>query len=140
MIGKQASGLIWDDLRVFLAVARAGTLSGAAAQLNLGLATVSRRIERLEGDIGRPLFLRQQTGCRLTGDGAALCERAGVELLLRVESRDGRFNPAEIGLRLSAEASVWFCGPAGFGSALREAFTAQDLPAADFHQELFDMR
>lgn len=76
MIGKQASGLIWDDLRVFLAVARAGTLSGAAAQLNLGLATVSRRIERLEGDIGRPLFLRQQTGCRLTGDGAALRERA----------------------------------------------------------------
>ena len=76
MNGKQTAGPIWDDLRVFLAVARAGTLSSAAAQLHLGLATVSRRIERLEGDIGRPLFWRQQTGYRLTEDGAALRERA----------------------------------------------------------------
>lgn len=76
MNGKQMAGPIWDDLRVFLAVARAGTLSSAAAQLHLGLATVSRRIERLEGDIGRPLFWRQQTGYRLTEDGAALRERA----------------------------------------------------------------
>ena len=38
----------------------------------------------------------------------ALCERAGVELLLRVESREGRFNPAEIGLRLSTELGTKF--------------------------------
>ncbi|WP_339113018.1 LysR family transcriptional regulator [Thioclava sp. GXIMD2076] len=68
--------VVWDDLKVFLAVVRAGTLSGAAAQLHLGLATVSRRIERLEAAMGAPLFLRTQTGYRVTEDGAALVERA----------------------------------------------------------------
>jgi DNA-binding transcriptional LysR family regulator len=53
-----------------------GTLSGAARQMGLGLATVSRRIERLEAAVGQPLFLRQQSGYRLTDDGTALVERA----------------------------------------------------------------
>ncbi|MEJ1997687.1 MAG: LysR family transcriptional regulator [Maritimibacter sp.] len=67
---------MWDDLQVFLAVARTGTLSGAARLLGLGLATVSRRIERLEAALGQPLFLRQQSGYRLTEDGAGLKEHA----------------------------------------------------------------
>lgn len=67
---------MWDDIRAFLAVARARTLSGAAASMGLGLATVSRRIERLENAVGQPLFLRQQSGYRLTEDGTALLERA----------------------------------------------------------------
>ncbi|MEM1078835.1 MAG: LysR family transcriptional regulator [Pseudomonadota bacterium] len=68
--------LNWDDLQVFLAVARAGTLSGAVAHLGLGIATVSRRIARLEAAMGQPLFARHQSGYRLTEDGAALVERA----------------------------------------------------------------
>ena len=76
MSGKRGAALVWDDLRVFLAVARTGTLSGAAGQLRLGLATVSRRIERLEHGLERPLFLRQQSGYRLTEDGHSLRERA----------------------------------------------------------------
>lgn len=44
--------------------------------MSIGLATVSRRIERLEAAIGQPLFLRQQSGYRLTEDGTALIERA----------------------------------------------------------------
>lgn len=78
MTGKRdADGnIIWDDLRIFLAISREGTLSGAARRLRLGLATVSRRMERLEAAIGQPLFLRQQTGYRLTEDGAAMVERA----------------------------------------------------------------
>lgn len=76
-IGKRASdGFVWDDIRTFLAIARAGTLSGAAARMGLGLATVSRRIERLESAVGQPLFLRQQSGYLLTEDAAALIERA----------------------------------------------------------------
>lgn len=74
-IGKN-DALVWDDIRAFLAVSRAGTLSGAAERLGLGLATVSRRIERLEAALGQPLFLRQQSGYRLTEDGAGLVERA----------------------------------------------------------------
>ena len=68
--------IVWNDVPVFLAVARAGSLSGAASPLSIGLATVSRRVERLEASLGRPLFLRHYTGYRLTEDGAALVERA----------------------------------------------------------------
>ncbi|OCX65606.1 LysR family transcriptional regulator [Thioclava sp. SK-1] len=70
--------LVWDDLQVFLAVARHHTLSAAAGQLHLGVATVSRRIERLEKSLGQPLFLRHQTGLQLTEDGTALREHAEV--------------------------------------------------------------
>ena len=68
--------LRWADARVFLAIARGGSLSGAAASLGTGLATVSRQIERLEAALGLMLFSRHQNGYRLTDDGAALLERA----------------------------------------------------------------
>jgi DNA-binding transcriptional LysR family regulator len=66
----------WDDARVFLAIARTGSLSAAAAKLGAGVATVSRQIERLEVGLGRTLFSRHQTGYCLTEDGAALLARA----------------------------------------------------------------
>lgn len=69
-------GLVWDDTRAFLAVARCGTLSAAALELNLGIATLSRRIERLETALKLPLFVRQQSGYQLTEDGADLMEKA----------------------------------------------------------------
>jgi DNA-binding transcriptional LysR family regulator len=72
----ERQGIVWDDVSVFLAVARSGSLSGAASTLSIGLATVSRRVERLEACLGRPLFLRHHTGYRLTDEGAALVERA----------------------------------------------------------------
>lgn len=55
---------------------RAGTLSGAVTQMGVGIATVSRRIERLENAIGQPVFTRHQSGYRLTADGELLIERA----------------------------------------------------------------
>lgn len=71
-----ASRLNWDDARPFLAVARLGTLSAAAAHLQIGIATLSRRIERLEHALGVPLFARGQSGYRLTEDGVALLDKA----------------------------------------------------------------
>ncbi len=68
--------LIWDDARAFLAVARQGTLSAAAATLNVGIATLSRHIDRLEGALEVPLFIRHQTGYQLTEDGADLMHKA----------------------------------------------------------------
>lgn len=68
--------LNWDDTPVFLAVARTGTLTGAAGLLGTGVATVSRRIERLEGVLGVPLFARHQTGYKLTDEGEALFPHA----------------------------------------------------------------
>ncbi|MDG3084935.1 LysR family transcriptional regulator [Vibrio hannami] len=76
-IGKQIPrDWVWDDVRTFLAIARSGTLSGAASELNLGIATLSRRIERLETALNLPLFVRFQSGYQLTEDGASLIEKA----------------------------------------------------------------
>ena len=71
----------WNDIRLFLALAREGSLSGAARTLGIGVATISRRIERMEQVLGLPLFLRHQQGYDLTDQGAALLPRAeAVEL------------------------------------------------------------
>lgn len=66
----------WDDTRIFLAIARAGTLSGAAEAMEMGIATISRRLDRLEQSLSVPLFSRHQSGYRLTDDGEALVEQA----------------------------------------------------------------
>lgn len=66
----------WDDTRIFLAVARSGTLSGAAETIDMGIATLSRRLDRLEKSLAVPLFSRHQSGYRLTDDGEALLARA----------------------------------------------------------------
>ena len=66
----------WDDIPAFLAIAHLGTLTAAAARLQIGVATLSRRLERLESALGLALFIRQQSGYRLTEDGDALLEQA----------------------------------------------------------------
>lgn len=76
MKNKKSMRLKWDDAPVFLAVARTGTLTGAADVLGAGIATVSRRIQRLENALGMPLFVHHQTGYKLTDEGAALLPRA----------------------------------------------------------------
>ena len=54
----------WDNVRVFLAVARAGQFVAAAKRLRLDHATVSRRIAALEAALGAKLFERRTTGAR----------------------------------------------------------------------------
>jgi len=66
----------WDDLRVFLAVARTGSLSGAGRLLKLDPATVGRRIARLEGDAGARLFTKSPLGYALTDEGHRLLRPA----------------------------------------------------------------
>lgn len=68
----------WDDLRVFLAVARAGGLTGAGPGLQMDPATVGRRIARLEQRMGAALFLKSPQGYALTDLGARLRDHAGV--------------------------------------------------------------
>jgi DNA-binding transcriptional LysR family regulator len=52
----------WDDWRVVWAAGTAGTFTGAAGVLGMGQATVSRRIARLEEQLGQPLFARTPSG------------------------------------------------------------------------------
>ncbi len=79
----------WDDLRLFLAVARAQTLSAAGKITQLDPATLGRRIARLEADRGAALFVKSPKGYALTDLGAQLLERAeAAEALLRFEGPD----------------------------------------------------
>ncbi|MEO9864229.1 MAG: LysR family transcriptional regulator [Yoonia sp.] len=66
----------WDDLRVFLAVARAAGLSGAAPVLKMDPATVGRRVARLELAVGAPLFVKSPQGYALTDLGQRMRDRA----------------------------------------------------------------
>ncbi|MGH6859864.1 MAG: LysR family transcriptional regulator, partial [Phyllobacterium sp.] len=62
----------WDELKLFLHVAREGGLTGAAQKIGSSPATIGRRLLALERRMGRNLFVRRQTGYSLTRDGQAL--------------------------------------------------------------------
>ncbi|EDM71365.1 Transcriptional regulator, LysR family protein [Roseobacter sp. AzwK-3b] len=66
----------WDDLKIFLAVARAESLSGAGRILKVDPATVGRRIARLETDLGVPLFAKSPMGYALSDAGQRLMGHA----------------------------------------------------------------
>jgi DNA-binding transcriptional LysR family regulator len=77
----------WDDLRVFLAVARAEGLSGAARGLRLDPATAGRRIARLERSLGAVLFAKSPQGYALTEAGLRLLPRAEAAEAALAEGR-----------------------------------------------------
>ncbi|MCZ8151472.1 MAG: LysR family transcriptional regulator [Rhodobacteraceae bacterium] len=66
----------WDDLRIFLAVARSESLSGAGKRLKIDAATVGRRIARLEEAMGARLFAKSPQGYALTEEGTRLLPHA----------------------------------------------------------------
>lgn len=66
----------WDDLRIFLAVARDESLSRAGRRLKIDPATVGRRIARLEEDLGARLFAKGPLGYALTEEGSRLLSHA----------------------------------------------------------------
>ena len=102
----------WDDLRIFLAVARAGQILGAARRLGLNHATVSRRIAALEEALGAKLFHRLTTGSALTLAGEHLLARAE-----RIEA-DMILARAEIaGESETISGTVRIGAPDGFGIA-----------------------
>ena len=66
----------WGDLRIFLAVVRAGSALAAAQELRVNQSTVSRRIQALEHALGLALFDRQNRGHTLTEHGHTLLASA----------------------------------------------------------------
>ena len=66
----------WDDLRVFLAVARDESLSAAGRRLKIDAATVGRRIARLEEAMAARLFAKGPQGYALTEAGSRLLSHA----------------------------------------------------------------
>lgn len=66
----------WDDVRVFVALVRQGSLSRAGRELGVEHSTVVRRIDSLETALGLRLFERMARGWRLTAEGEQLFARA----------------------------------------------------------------
>ena len=83
----------WDDLRVFLAVARSESLSGAGKSLKLDPATVGRRIARLEDAVGARLFLKSPQGYTLTDQGTGLIPHAESAESALVGAREALSGP-----------------------------------------------
>lgn len=101
----------WDDVRIFLAVARNGQILGASKALGLNHATVARRLSALEQAIGSRLFMRRTNGTELTAQGeqflvhAEAMESAGLAAAEAVDAN------SEI------EGIVRIGAPDGFGVA-----------------------
>jgi DNA-binding transcriptional LysR family regulator len=95
----------WDDLRLFLDVARLGGLSAATRTTRLSAATLGRRVAALERQIGEPLFVRAQTGYSLTPAGEELLSRAEeVEAAMHALTRWRQGAQGERVVRVSAGA------------------------------------
>ena len=62
----------WDKLRIFHAVASAGSFTHAGQMLTLSQSAVSRQISALEDELSTPLFQRHARGLTLTDEGELL--------------------------------------------------------------------
>ena len=74
----------WNDVPVFLSIAREGTLGGASRKLGQTQPTMGRRLKALEAALGHALFQRTSDGFVLTAEGEALrvhAERMEAEAL-----------------------------------------------------------
>src|SRR5580658_5551516 len=84
-------------LRVLVAVARNGSVTAAARELNYAQPSVSHHMARLETETGAKLFQRAGRGIRLTDAGRLLAERA-AEILGRLDAAENEL-AAHVGLR-----------------------------------------
>lgn len=118
----------WDDVRIFLAVARAGQILGAAKRLELNHATVSRRVAALEEALGTRLFRRLTTGSEVTPAGErflVIAERMEADMIAARAEVSGEGDAVSGTVRIGA--------PDGFGVA----FLARRLGAlTENHPEL----
>ena len=99
----------WSDIKIFLAVARAGSLGGAARLTGQSQPTMGRRLRVLEREAGQALFQRGQQGFVLTDEGAAVlahAERMEEEALGFERRLAGQEGEMEGLLRVSS--SDWF--------------------------------
>ncbi|PTW57586.1 LysR family transcriptional regulator [Breoghania corrubedonensis] len=101
----------WDDVRIFLAVARAGQLLAAARRLGLNHATVARRVTALEAALKTKLLDRRTNGCTLTP--------AGERFLAGAEAMEVEMLAAAAATEADVEVSgtVRIGAPDGFGVA-----------------------
>lgn len=117
----------WNDLRVFLAVARGGSLGAAAKLLGVSHPTVGRRLHVLEQSSGEVFFRRTSTGLVLTDSGERIfelaqeMERSALTIERRIAGESDQFEGL---LRISS--ADWFAGYV-LGPVLAELFRRHPL-------------
>lgn len=102
----------WDDVRMFLAVARTGQILAASKRIGVNHATLSRRITTLEERLKARLLIRRTNGCELTSEGEIFlhaAERMETEML-RAQANIGHLDSVIAG-------TVRIGAPDGFGVA-----------------------
>src|SRR4051812_652231 len=109
---SEEAAMDWSDVRIFLAIARAHSLSGAARLTGQSQPTMGRRLKALELDLGHALFQRGAEGFVLTDEGEALlahAERMEEESLAFERELAGQAQQLDGQLRVSS--SDWFGVP-----------------------------
>ncbi|WP_345817040.1 LysR family transcriptional regulator (plasmid) [Paraburkholderia sp. PREW-6R] len=76
MTDQKRTALDWEDVRIFVALARHGSLSAAARMLSVNHATIARRLRSLEESLGEKLVERRPEGYVLTPAGTRALEAA----------------------------------------------------------------
>lgn len=111
--------LNWDDLRIFLELARAGSLARAAKRLKVDQSTVSRRLAHLEQALGASLFERTPKGLQLNG--------LGHQVLAATEPMDTAYAAAQESLGGQAREAA---GPVRIGTmeGIASLYLTQHLP------------
>ncbi|MCR5867758.1 MAG: LysR family transcriptional regulator [Aquincola tertiaricarbonis] len=108
-----------DDLRTFVEVADAGGVSAAAVRLGVSKSIVSRRLLRLEAELGVQLLTRSTRGASLTEAGATLREHAARASAEVDAARDALLPAGELRGRLRVSVPLTF-GPTHFAPVLAE--------------------
>ena len=124
----------WDNIRIFLSVARAGQFSAAASQLRIDNGTVGRRINALEKSLGVRLFDRQTTGSVLTAAGDRLYKTA-EEVEAQLLRAQGDLSQSDVELsgavRIAAPdgfTTLFLCSRLGHLKAKYPSLTVQLVP------------
>lgn len=113
----------WNDIRLLLAIAEAGSVSAAAKRLQTTQPTVSRRLADLEASLGEPLFTRSVEGTTLTSFGERLlpAARRMAEAAGEVESALARVESTPRGVvRVTAPPGVAYMFLTPLATRLRE--------------------
>ena len=86
------------DLRLFVHVAEAGSITHGAARANMTLASASERVRAMETALSAPLLERNRRGIRLTSAGTVLLHHAWI-VLQQLEQMRGELDNFGKGLR-----------------------------------------
>lgn len=126
----------WDDLRHVLAIARSGSIRGAARELGVNHGTVLQRLNQVEEALGTRLFGRTKKGMIATEAGEELARHAAeMDLAFRTATLSAAGRDAE--LRGPVRVSIPFAlCPAGIGSAL--ATFSERYPLIEIELEITD--